>query len=241
MPERNERRRLGAAAHRGKIRSKKTRHASVAACTSCPTLPEAVAPSSQSAPPITEAGLPAVPPEMRWLVDFAEKVTLGSVLAALAFQLDETVSEEVDRVACLRGLDGMTKQLDLGFAPPASAVFKGAGRIAQRYQEWLAEEGRSDRIDLCRRALFETRAESRQRKIRRYDVVVCDGLDLDPATPARWRPRSSPARRRPPGLPGVPRRRLPGGGSRAAAGNIAKIQHPAAGAPGRHTVHPPAG
>lgn len=43
-------------------------------------------------------------------------------------------------------------------------------RIAQRYQEWLAEEGRSDRIDLCRRAL----AESRHRKIKRYDVVVCD-------------------------------------------------------------------
>lgn len=43
-------------------------------------------------------------------------------------------------------------------------------RIAQRYQEWLAEEGRSDRIDLCRRAL----AESRQRKIKRYDIVVCD-------------------------------------------------------------------
>ncbi|HKI06319.1 MAG TPA: UvrD-helicase domain-containing protein [Thermoanaerobaculia bacterium] len=43
-------------------------------------------------------------------------------------------------------------------------------RIAQRYQEWLGEEGRSDRIDLCRRAL----AESRHRKIRRYDVVVCD-------------------------------------------------------------------
>ena len=36
-------------------------------------------------------------------------------------------------------------------------------------------------------------------------------------------------------------RRLPGGGSRAAAGNIAEIQHPAAGAPGRHTIHPPAG
>jgi DNA helicase-2/ATP-dependent DNA helicase PcrA len=42
-------------------------------------------------------------------------------------------------------------------------------RIAQRYQEWLAEEGRSDRIDLCRRAF----AELRQRKPR-YDVVICD-------------------------------------------------------------------
>ena len=28
-------------------------------------------------------------------------------------------------------------------------------RIAQRYQAWLAEEGRSDRIDLCRRAMAE--------------------------------------------------------------------------------------
>jgi DNA helicase II / ATP-dependent DNA helicase PcrA len=43
-------------------------------------------------------------------------------------------------------------------------------RIAQRYQEWLAEEGRIDRIDLCRRAL----AESRHHKGRRWDVVVCD-------------------------------------------------------------------
>lgn len=43
-------------------------------------------------------------------------------------------------------------------------------RIAQRYQEWLAEEGRNDRIDLCRRAL----AESRHHKSKRWDVVVCD-------------------------------------------------------------------
>jgi tetratricopeptide (TPR) repeat protein len=42
-------------------------------------------------------------------------------------------------------------------------------RIAQRYQEWLAEEGRSDRIDLCRRAF----SELRHRKAR-YDVVICD-------------------------------------------------------------------
>jgi tetratricopeptide (TPR) repeat protein len=43
-------------------------------------------------------------------------------------------------------------------------------RIAQRYQEWLAEEGRSDRIDLCRRAF----AEVRRSRARRWDVVVCD-------------------------------------------------------------------
>ncbi|HEX7185480.1 MAG TPA: hypothetical protein VF756_26895 [Thermoanaerobaculia bacterium] len=43
-------------------------------------------------------------------------------------------------------------------------------RIAQRYQAWLAEEGRSDRIDLCRRAL----AELRKGKRKGYDVVVCD-------------------------------------------------------------------
>jgi tetratricopeptide (TPR) repeat protein len=43
-------------------------------------------------------------------------------------------------------------------------------RIAQRYQEWLAEEGRSDRIDLCRRAF----AELRHGRGRRWDVVVCD-------------------------------------------------------------------
>jgi DNA helicase II / ATP-dependent DNA helicase PcrA len=42
-------------------------------------------------------------------------------------------------------------------------------RIAQRYQEWLAEEGRSDRIDLCRWAFAELR-----HKKRRWDVVVCD-------------------------------------------------------------------
>lgn len=42
-------------------------------------------------------------------------------------------------------------------------------RIAQRYQEWLREEGRSDRIDLCRRAF----AELRHRR-RRWDVVICD-------------------------------------------------------------------
>jgi ATP-dependent DNA helicase UvrD/PcrA len=43
-------------------------------------------------------------------------------------------------------------------------------RIAQRYQAWLAAEGRSDRIDLCRRALRELR----HGRARRYEVVVCD-------------------------------------------------------------------
>ncbi|MES1243903.1 MAG: hypothetical protein ABUT39_20035 [Acidobacteriota bacterium] len=43
-------------------------------------------------------------------------------------------------------------------------------RIAQRYQEWLAEEGRVDRIDLCRRAF----AELKRGKGRTWDVVVCD-------------------------------------------------------------------
>ena len=43
-------------------------------------------------------------------------------------------------------------------------------RVAQRYQQWLADEGRSDRIDLCRRAF----AELRKGKSRTWDVVVCD-------------------------------------------------------------------
>jgi len=43
-------------------------------------------------------------------------------------------------------------------------------RVAQRYQEWLAEEGRSDRIDLCRRAF----SALRKSKGRTWDVVVCD-------------------------------------------------------------------
>ncbi len=43
-------------------------------------------------------------------------------------------------------------------------------RIAQRYQKWLAEEGRCDRIDLCRRAF----AELRRGRERTWDVVVCD-------------------------------------------------------------------
>ncbi|HET9225709.1 MAG TPA: hypothetical protein VFR31_03520 [Thermoanaerobaculia bacterium] len=43
-------------------------------------------------------------------------------------------------------------------------------RIAQRYQEWLREEGRLDRIDLCRRAF----AELRQGRGKTWDVVVCD-------------------------------------------------------------------
>jgi DNA helicase II / ATP-dependent DNA helicase PcrA len=43
-------------------------------------------------------------------------------------------------------------------------------RIAQRYQEWLGEEGRYDRIDLCRRAFSEVR----QGRGRTWDVVVCD-------------------------------------------------------------------
>lgn len=43
-------------------------------------------------------------------------------------------------------------------------------RIARRYQEWLAEERRTDRIDLCRRAF----AELRKGKSRRFDVVVVD-------------------------------------------------------------------
>lgn len=44
-------------------------------------------------------------------------------------------------------------------------------RIAQRYQEWLAKDGRSDRIDLCRQALAEMR---RRKHNKGYDVVVCD-------------------------------------------------------------------
>lgn len=49
-------------------------------------------------------------------------------------------------------------------------------RIAQRYQEWLAEEGRSDRIDLCRRALQELKSHREGRRKTRwsYDTVVCD-------------------------------------------------------------------
>ncbi|HET9225708.1 MAG TPA: hypothetical protein VFR31_03515 [Thermoanaerobaculia bacterium] len=43
-------------------------------------------------------------------------------------------------------------------------------RLAQRYQQWLAEEGRSDRIDLCRRAFQELRGG----RGRNWDVVVCD-------------------------------------------------------------------
>lgn len=46
-------------------------------------------------------------------------------------------------------------------------------RIAQRYQEWLAEEGRVDRIDLCRKAFAELKHGSRGRG-RTWDVVVCD-------------------------------------------------------------------
>jgi len=45
-------------------------------------------------------------------------------------------------------------------------------RIAQRYQELLAAEGRSDRIDLCRRAF----AELRRGKPRGWDVVICDEI-----------------------------------------------------------------
>ena len=43
-------------------------------------------------------------------------------------------------------------------------------RVAQRYQQWLAEEGRSDRIDLCRRAFQALKSG----KGRNWDVVVCD-------------------------------------------------------------------
>jgi len=43
-------------------------------------------------------------------------------------------------------------------------------RIALRYQEWLAEEGRSDQVDLCRRAL----AELRRARTRPYGTVICD-------------------------------------------------------------------
>jgi hypothetical protein len=46
-------------------------------------------------------------------------------------------------------------------------------RIAQRYQEWLAEEGRVDRIDLCRKAFAELKRGSRGSG-RTWDVVVCD-------------------------------------------------------------------
>ncbi len=46
-------------------------------------------------------------------------------------------------------------------------------RIAQRYQEWLGEEGRCDRIDLCRRAFSEIRRRGHGRT---WDVVVCDEI-----------------------------------------------------------------
>ena len=42
-------------------------------------------------------------------------------------------------------------------------------RVAQRYQQWLADEGRTDRIDLCRRAFAELKKGGRN-----WDVVVCD-------------------------------------------------------------------
>ncbi|HEX5714841.1 MAG TPA: hypothetical protein VF179_01705, partial [Thermoanaerobaculia bacterium] len=42
-------------------------------------------------------------------------------------------------------------------------------RVAQRYQQWLADDGRSDRIDLCRRAFAELKKGGRN-----WDVVVCD-------------------------------------------------------------------
>lgn len=42
--------------------------------------------------------------------------------------------------------------------------------IAQRYQEWLREEGRYDRIDLCRRAFSEVR----RGRGRTWDMVICD-------------------------------------------------------------------
>ena len=51
-------------------------------------------------------------------------------------------------------------------------------RIAQRYQEWLGEEGRCDRIDLCRRAFSELRhiRDIRGHRGRTWDVVVCDEI-----------------------------------------------------------------
>ncbi|HYN20812.1 MAG TPA: UvrD-helicase domain-containing protein, partial [Thermoanaerobaculia bacterium] len=54
-------------------------------------------------------------------------------------------------------------------------------RIAQRYQEWLGEEGRCDRIDLCRRAFAELRHNRgirgmRGNRGRTWDVVVCDEI-----------------------------------------------------------------
>ena len=42
--------------------------------------------------------------------------------------------------------------------------------IAQRYQQWLADNERMDQIDLCRHAFRELRRGRR----RKYDVVVCD-------------------------------------------------------------------
>ena len=70
-------------------------------------------------------------------------------------------------------------------------------RIAQRYQEWLAEEGRSDRIDLCRRAF----AELRHGRHRPWDVVVCDEVqdltELEVAFVLSLSRRPGPLRRPP--------------------------------------------
>src|SRR5262249_50423912 len=45
-------------------------------------------------------------------------------------------------------------------------------RIAERYQQWLGEQERWDRIDLARRALSELRRRSRPR----FAVLACDEM-----------------------------------------------------------------
>jgi DNA helicase-2/ATP-dependent DNA helicase PcrA len=91
------------------------------------------------------------------------------------------VWEEVRSIlkgACLRLERGAMlpaeEYFDLGRkrAPLFVEVRPEIYRIAERYQEWLTEEGRLDSIDLCRLAL----AELRRRRGGPYDVVVCDEI-----------------------------------------------------------------
>ena len=71
-------------------------------------------------------------------------------------------------------------------------------RIAQRYQEWLAEEGRSDRIDLCRRAFAScaTAGQLRRRGLRRGAGPDRAGGGLRPRPVAPAGPDGRAAHRR---------------------------------------------
>ncbi len=84
---------------------------------------------------------------------------LRSILKGACLQLGNPMLDEKDYY-----------ELGRKRAPLFVAARPEIYRIAQRYQQWLDQEGRSDQIDFCRQAFRELR----HGRLKKYDVIVCD-------------------------------------------------------------------